>query len=37
VKTVEDNDNPRFKLGRIAATDLLRQKQATCLLCKRPA
>jgi hypothetical protein len=31
VKTVDDNEDPRLKLDRIDATDLLRQTQATCL------
>ena len=31
VKTVDDQQNPRVKLDRIDATDLLRQTQATCL------
>jgi hypothetical protein len=31
VKTVEGAENPRVKLSRVDATDLLRQKQATCL------
>ncbi len=31
VKTVGDDENPRLKLTRIDATDLLRQTQATCL------
>jgi hypothetical protein len=31
VKTVEGHDNPRLKLSRIDATDLLRQTQTTCL------
>jgi hypothetical protein len=31
VKTVDDEEQPRLKLNRIDATDLLRQSQATCL------